>query len=155
MCGVPVQYIHVCTSLTCTVNALITQKYKRLFSPFKSILLRLCLFHKLQHSVADSWAINNPPRLAKKQVNESKPLRRVESLTHYCWRREPSVSAASMSLRLVEVIPLQLASLWYEDQLRRERWKTRPLRVDATLTCKSHLISIQQFSSLLLLMQLQ
>lgn len=41
------------------------------------------------------------------------------------------MSVASMSLRLVEVIPLQLASLRYEDQLRSEQWKTRPLRVES------------------------
>lgn len=101
-----------------------------------------------------TWTINRPPHLTKKQVNESKPVRGVESLTHYCWRREPSVSVASMSLRLVEVIPLQLASLWYEDQLRSEQWKTWPLRVEATLARKSHLIPIKQFDSWLLIVQL-
>lgn len=139
---------------------LIAWKFKRLFyiimkykyfHHFKSILLCTDLFHKLQYSVVYSWVINKPPCVARKQINESKPLRHVESLTHYCWRREPSVSVASMSLRLVEVIPLQLASLWYEDQLRREQWKTRPLRVKATLTCKSHLIPIKQYNSQLLL----
>lgn len=64
------------------------------------------------------------------------------------------MSVASVSLRLVEVIPLQLASLWYEDQLRSEQWKTRPLSVEATPTRISHLIPVKHFDSVLLLIQL-
>lgn len=102
------------------------------FRHSKSILVFPDLFHNLQNKTQCSAVccrvINKPPRPAEKQVNESKPPSGVESFTHCRWRRESSVSAASVSLRLVEVIPLQLASLWYEGRLRSEQWKTRPLR---------------------------
>lgn len=92
-------------------NALITTKNTRLS---KALLVGPIKRHRLR-----------PPRpTTKLRTSHWAQLR----FWLIAFERESPLSAASMSLRLAEVIPLQLASLWYEDQLRSKQWKTRPLR---------------------------